>query len=92
MFVGDEVSLLDEFRRAEEGTDVFGLERGRLFERGHGVVSACVCFRGYQGCDVVDDDGPMSRNASKVILSSVSKLVEVGVPRTSGHHVTFCHF
>lgn len=43
LFVRDEVSLFDEFGRAEEGADVFGLERGRLFERGHGEVSAYVC-------------------------------------------------
>jgi hypothetical protein len=45
LFVGDEVSLFDEFGRAEEGTDVFGLERGGLFERGHGEVSACMFSR-----------------------------------------------
>lgn len=51
LFVGDEVSLFDEFGRPEEGTDVFGLERGRLFERGHGEVSTYVCVCVQLVCD-----------------------------------------
>jgi len=91
LVVRDEVSLFDEFGRPEEGADVFGLERGRLFERGHGELSTyvCVCVQLVCGERWWLD---VTKCQQSIIIRSSAKLSSVGVARRSDHHVPLYHF